>query len=124
MTASRQVMFIEIGTGVDLQGQDATKAAIRAVRDAIGRNYLPAMRRLVDGERTRMGVRVRIGAPAGAGAPDPEAVRAALPHGDVTVEIGPGGMLVPNGTRRWPHLHRQRRDRGCARDRVAAVPAH
>ncbi len=97
MAPSRDVMFIEIGTGVDLQGQDVTKAAIRAVRNAIGHNYLPAMRRLVDGQRTRMGVLVRLGVPAAAGAPDIEAVRASLPHGEVSVEVGPGGMMVPNG---------------------------
>ncbi len=41
-------MFIEIGTGIDLQGQDVTKAAVRAARDAIQRNYMPGMRRLID----------------------------------------------------------------------------
>src|SRR5690349_21345771 len=91
-------MFIETGMGVDLQGQDATKAARRAVRDAIGRNYLPAMRRLADGETRRMVVRVRLGVPAGAEAGlKIDAVRASLPHGEVSVEVLPGGMLVPNG---------------------------
>lgn len=91
-----QPMFIEIGTGVDLQGQDVTKAALRAVRDAIQRNYMPGMRRLIEGGKT-MTVLVRLGVPAGAGEPDLEAVRASLPHGEATVEAGPGGMLVPNG---------------------------
>ncbi len=44
-----------------------------------------------------MTVHVRLGVPEGAGGPDLEAVRASLPHGRVTVEAGPGGMLVPNG---------------------------
>jgi uncharacterized protein (TIGR02058 family) len=91
-----QPMFIEIGTGVDLQGQDVTKAAIRAARDAIQRNYMPGMRRLIDQGKT-MTVLVRLGVPADAGEVDAEAVRASLPHGRVTVEVGPGGMLVPNG---------------------------
>jgi uncharacterized protein (TIGR02058 family) len=94
--AMPDVMFIEIGTGVDLQGQDVTKAALRAVRDAIGRNYLPAMRRLVTAGRT-MTVLVRLGVPPGAGEVDVEAVRTSLPHGTVTVDVTPGGMLVPNG---------------------------
>ena len=35
--------------------------------------------------------------PADAPPPDLEVVRASLPHGEVTVELVPGGMLVPNG---------------------------
>ena len=93
----KQVMFIELGMGVDLQGQDATKAATRAVRDAIGRNYLPGIRRMLEDSRGRMLVHVRLGAPAEAPPPDLAAVRASLPHGEVTVEVVPGGMLVPNG---------------------------
>ena len=90
-------MFIEIGMGVDLQGQDATKAATRAIRDAIGRNYLPGVRRMLQSAGGRMLVHVRLGVPAEAGAVDIEAVRGSLPYGEVTVEVGPGGMLVPNG---------------------------
>jgi uncharacterized protein (TIGR02058 family) len=92
-----QVMFVELGMGVDLQGQDATKAAVRAVRDAIGRNYLPGIRALTDGKTRRMTVRVRLGVPTEAGKPDLDGVRAALPHGEVSIEVTPGGMLVPNG---------------------------
>jgi uncharacterized protein (TIGR02058 family) len=90
-------MFIEIGMGVDLQGQDATKAATRAVRDAIGRNYLPGVRRMLQSAGGRMLVQVRLGVPAEAGEVDIEAVRGSLPYGEVTVEVAPGGMLVPNG---------------------------
>lgn len=95
----REVMFIEIGIGVDLQGQDVTKAAARAVRDAIGRNYLPELRRRLEGGTGRMLVHVRLGLPAGTGERlDVDGVRAALPYGEVTVEpVEGGGMLVPNG---------------------------
>jgi uncharacterized protein (TIGR02058 family) len=93
----REIMFVEIGMGVDLQGQDVTKAALRAVRDAIGRNYLPVMRRVIDGKNKRMVATVRLGAPAEAGAVDTAAVRASLPHGEITVEVMPGGLLVANG---------------------------
>ena len=93
----KQVMFIELGMGVDLQGQDATKAATRAVRDAIQRNYLPGIRRMLEESRGRMLVHVRLGSPADAPPPDLEVVRASLPYGEVTVELVPGGMLVPNG---------------------------
>jgi uncharacterized protein (TIGR02058 family) len=67
------------------------------VRDAIQRNYLPGIRRLLETTQGRMLVHVRLGAPAEAPPPDPEAVRASLPYGEVTVELAPGGMLVPNG---------------------------
>jgi uncharacterized protein (TIGR02058 family) len=83
--------------GVDLQGQDATKAATRAIRDAIGRNYLPGIRRMLQSSGGRMLVHVRLGVPTEAGALDLEAVKASLPHGEVTVEVVPGGMLVANG---------------------------
>ena len=90
-------MIIEIGTGVDLQGQDPTKAAMRAVRDAIGRNYLPGLRRMLQSTGGRMLVHVRLGVPAGTSEVDVVAVQASLPHGEVTVEVVPGGLLVPNG---------------------------
>jgi uncharacterized protein (TIGR02058 family) len=93
----KQVMFIELGMGVDLQGQDATKAATRAVHDAIGRNYLPGIRRMLEKTQGRMLVHVRLGVPAEVAAPDLAAVRAAFPYGEVTVEVLPGGLQVPSG---------------------------
>ena len=39
----KQVMFVELGMGADLHGQDVTKAAVRAVRNAIERNSMPGM---------------------------------------------------------------------------------
>ena len=92
-----EAMFIELGMGVDLQGQDATKAATRAIRDAIGRNYLPGVRRLLEASQGRMLVHVRLGVPAEAGGVDVAAVKATLPYGEITVDVVPGGMLVPNG---------------------------
>jgi uncharacterized protein (TIGR02058 family) len=49
------------------------------------------------GGTKRVAILVRLAVPAGAGTPDPAAVRAVLPHGEVTVEAVPGGMLAPNG---------------------------
>jgi len=93
----RQVVLIEMGMGVDLQGQDATKASVRAVRDAVGRIYLPGLRPFMAGGAKRIEIVVRLAVPEGAGTPDPAAVRAVLPHGEVTVDVAPGGMLPPNG---------------------------
>ncbi|WP_029010001.1 Lin0512 family protein [Azospirillum halopraeferens] len=92
-----RVMFVELGMGVDLHGQDVTKAAVRAVRNAIERNSMPGMRALVDGDTDRMRVHVRLAVPADADRLDVEVVRAVFPYGRVTVEVGPGGMLAPSG---------------------------
>jgi uncharacterized protein (TIGR02058 family) len=93
----RQVLVIEMGMGVDLQGQDATKAAVRAVRDAIGRIYLPGVRAFMTGGAKTMAILVRLAVPEGAGKPDAAAVKEVLPHGEVTIEVMPGGMLTPSG---------------------------
>ena len=63
----RQVLFVELGMGVDLRGEDATKAAVRAVRDAIGRNAVPGMASLLQGGGKKMAVLVRLAAPVEAG---------------------------------------------------------
>jgi uncharacterized protein (TIGR02058 family) len=93
----RQIVLIEMGMGVDLQGQDATKASVRAVRDAVGRIYLPGLRAFMTGSAKKVAILVRLAVPEGAGKPEEAAVRAVLPHGEVTVEVAPGGMLTPNG---------------------------
>ena len=92
-----QLLFIELGMGADLQGQDPTKAAVKAIKDAIGHNYLPAMRALVNEGHT-MKVHVRLGAPSAAGTVDLDVVKSALPHGEVTIEVTEGGMLTRSGT--------------------------
>lgn len=93
----RQVVLIELGMGVDLQGQDATKASMRAVRDAVGRIYLPGLWPFMTGGAKRIEILVRLAVPDGTAKPDAAAVRAVLPHGEVTVDVTPGGMLAPNG---------------------------
>ncbi|GAA4256556.1 hypothetical protein GBZ26_17800 [Azospirillum formosense] len=93
----KQVMFVELGMGADLHGQDVTKAAVRAVRNAIERNSMPGMRALVDGDTSRMQVRVHLAIPADADRLDLEAVRAVFPYGQVSFNVVSGGMLAPSG---------------------------
>ena len=120
----KQVMFIELGMGVDLQGQDTTKAATRAVRDAIQRNYMPGIRRLLEDRTAGCWCMSGWASPADAAPPDLEAVRASLPHGEVTVELVPGGMLGAQRTGRWrPDLRGQRGGRGLRRDLTAGTSA-
>jgi uncharacterized protein (TIGR02058 family) len=92
MTMKRVVL--EIGMGTDLHGQDYTKAAVRALRDALWHNSFGAPRALgksVDDMR----VEVRIGVPK-PDAVDKAAVLAVLPHGNGTVEVVEGGLEISN----------------------------
>ena len=90
-------MFIELGMGADLHGQSVTKAAVRAVRNAIQHNSMPGMRGLVGGDTSKMKVHVRLAVPADAESLDLAAVREVLPYGEVTFEVVPGGMLTSSG---------------------------
>ncbi len=92
MTLKR--MVLEIGMGNDLHCGDYTKAAIRAVEDAIHHSSLTMVRTLgID--KSAMTVEVTIGVQQ-PGNVDPEAVKAALPIGQVTVTVVKGGLDVPD----------------------------
>lgn len=84
---------LEFGMGVDVHGLDCTKAACRAVSDAIRHSSLPlfADARAKGG---RMLVAVTVGVPD-PGSVDVERVRKELPHGEVTVTPVAGGLRVP-----------------------------
>jgi uncharacterized protein (TIGR02058 family) len=86
-------MVLEFGMGVDVHGQDCTKAACRAVSDAIRHSSLPlfADARARGG---RMHVAVTVGVPD-PNSVDVERVRKELPHGEVTVTPVAGGLRVP-----------------------------
>jgi uncharacterized protein (TIGR02058 family) len=89
-----QRMVLEFGMGVDVHGIDSTKAARRAVSDAIRHSSLPLLNEIRERGGT-MFVEVTIGVPDPA-AVDLDAVKAELPHGEVTVRAVPGGLRVPN----------------------------
>jgi uncharacterized protein (TIGR02058 family) len=89
-------MVIEIGMGTDIRGADYTKAAVRALRDALWHNSLTITRALgmdVDS----MKVEVLIGVPK-PDQVDKEAVLAVLPHGTGTVTVVEGGLEIPSDT--------------------------
>lgn len=87
-------MCLEIGMGADIRGGDSTKAAERALMDALRHNALtigPAIGQDADD----MFVKVWIGAP------DPDSVdrdrlTALLPHGSGEVEVMQGGLVMEN----------------------------
>src|SRR5438046_8856480 len=91
MTAKR--VILEYGTGNDLHGGDYTKAAVRAVQDAIHHSSLSLIRTLGIDART-MQVEVTIGVQQPSRV-DIAAVKAALPHGQVTVKPVKGGLDIP-----------------------------
>lgn len=91
-------MFIQLGMGVDLHGQDVTKAAVRAVQNAIHHNSMPGLRSVLpDCDLHQMKVHVRLAVPADKEKLNLTAVRAKLPYGQVTFEVIDGGMLTTSG---------------------------
>ena len=86
--------ILEMGAGNDLHGGDYTKAALRAVQDAIHHSSLGMIRSL-EVEPGRMHVEVTVGVQRPERV-DSEAVRASLPHGTVTVSVVKGGLDVPD----------------------------
>jgi len=83
----------EFGMGVDVHGDDATRAACRAVSDAIRHSSLPLLREIRD-RGGQMLVDVTVGVPE-PGAVDVDTVKAELPHGEVSVRAVQGGLRVP-----------------------------
>ena len=79
--------------GVDVHGDEGTKAACRAVSDAIRHSSLPLFTE-VRAKGGRMLVDVTVGVPD-PGKVDVERVKKELPHGEVTVRPVAGGLQVP-----------------------------
>ena len=92
MSAKR--ILLEVGTGNDWHGRDYTKAAIRAVEDAIHHSSLTFLHTL-DIDPSTMAVYVTIGVqhPEKVNA---ESVRGVLPEGQITVNVVGGGLDAPN----------------------------
>ncbi len=87
-------MVLEIGMGTDIRGADYTKAAVRALRDALWHNSLGIAAAL--GLPTdSMQVEVTIGVPR-PDRVDKAAVLAVLPHGTGTVTVVEGGLEIAN----------------------------
>jgi len=86
-------VILEMGAGNDLHGGDYTKAALRAVQDALHHSSLSLIRSL-DLDSKAMQVEVTIGVQKPEQV-DAAAVKASLPHGQVTVKLVKGGLDVP-----------------------------
>lgn len=87
-------VILEMGTGNDLHGGDYTKAATRAVFDALHHSSL-GVTRAIDVDIESMEVEVTIGVQQ-PDKVDKAAVAATLPHGQVTVNAVKGGVDIPD----------------------------
>jgi len=90
MTLKR--MVLQMGQGTDIRGADSTKAAERAVRDALWRKNLQIADALRQ-PRNSMNIHVTIGAPRPESI-DKDAVAAVFPYGKVEVLCEEGGLEI------------------------------
>ena len=85
-------VILELGSGNDLHGSDYTKAALRAVQDALHHSSLSFVRSLkVD--KTKLDVDVTIGVQRPEQV-DLDKIKQSLPLGNVTVKAVKGGLDV------------------------------
>ena len=85
-------LILEMGTGNDLLGGDYTKAACRAVQDALHHSVMPLFRTLgYDTLDMRVQVTIGVQHPE---LVDAEVVRAELPRGRPEVKVVFGGLDV------------------------------
>jgi uncharacterized protein (TIGR02058 family) len=85
-------VILELGSGNDLHGSDYTKAALRAVQDALHHSSLSFVRSLKI-DKTKIDVEVTIGVQRPEQV-DIEKIKKSLPLGNVTVSAIKGGLDV------------------------------
>lgn len=91
---AKKRVILELGTGNDLHGSDYTKAALRAVQDALHHSSLAFIRTLkIDKKSIDVEVTIGVQQPD---LVDKEKVKASLPVGNVTVKTVKGGLDIPD----------------------------
>ena len=85
-------IILELGSGNDLHGSDYTKAALRAVQDALHHSSLSFVRTL-QVDKTKLDVEVTIGVQRPEQV-DLDKIKTSLPLGNVTVKAVKGGLDV------------------------------
>ena len=91
---NKKRFVIEMGTGVEQHGQDITRAATKAVKDAIGRVSLVGLREMTLLEDlNEMLVEVIIACPR-PDEVDTNQVLQALPFGQKEIKMVEGGMVI------------------------------
>ncbi len=91
---ARKRFIVEIGTGADLHGGDVSKAAQRAIRDAVSRSCLCGLFDIIGiTDPNEMYIEVKVACP------NPERINReevlkAVPFGSTHLEVEPGGLAV------------------------------
>ncbi|HJU33438.1 MAG TPA: Lin0512 family protein [Hyphomicrobiaceae bacterium] len=89
---AKKRVILELGSGNDLHGSDYTKAALRAVQDALHHSSLAFVRSLkVDKKQLDVEVTIGVQQPERV---EIEKVKASVPVGNVTVKVVKGGLDV------------------------------
>lgn len=91
----RKRLVVEMGMGVDLRGQDYTKAAVRALRDALWHNSLtvvPALGYTVD--EMQVDIEIAVAEPH---LVDKKKVTDVLPYGRASISVVKGGLDIKEG---------------------------
>lgn len=87
-------IIVEMGTGNDLYGEDYTKAAVRAVQDALHHSSLTLFKSLnLDPNSMTVEVMIGIEKPEMV---DTSIVASQIPYGTVTVKATHGGLFLPD----------------------------
>ncbi|XP_034698186.1 uncharacterized protein LOC117923824 [Vitis riparia] len=98
---SMKLLFVEMGVGYDQHGQDVTAAAMRACRDAISSNSIPAFRRgSIPGVTfDQMKLQIKLGVPRSLQhSLDIERVKSVFPYGKIiNFEVVDGGLICSSG---------------------------
>ena len=85
-------IILEMGTGNDLYGEDYTKAACRAVQDALHHSSLSLFRTLgIDRDAMQVEVTIGVQKPDNV---DRDAIASQIPYGEVIVNVEFGGLNV------------------------------
>ncbi|KAG8459798.1 hypothetical protein KFE25_014361 [Diacronema lutheri] len=96
-----RLLFVQLGFGCDQHGdrsKGSTKAAVRAVRNAIEFNSIPGAVFAIPGGRSNMLVHVKLGVPSEAPAVDVDEVAKVFPYGRLLpIEIVHGGLAFGCG---------------------------
>ncbi|XP_062160766.1 uncharacterized protein LOC133867996 [Alnus glutinosa] len=100
-SAPIKLLFVEMGVGYDQHGQDITAAAMRACRDAISSNSIPAFRRgSIPGVTfDQMKLQIKLGVPNSLQQSlDIERVKSVFPYGKIVkFEVVDGGLICSSG---------------------------
>ncbi|XP_019422537.1 PREDICTED: uncharacterized protein LOC109332144 isoform X2 [Lupinus angustifolius] len=96
-----KLLFVEMGVGYDQHGQNITAAAMRACRDAISSNSIPAFRRgsIPGVSFGEMKLQIKLGVPHSLQTSlDIEKVKSVFPYGKIlNVEVVDGGLICSSG---------------------------